>query len=417
MKSLENTLTQKQAKAGFVDTFLRNGIISKLSSLRTGKLIVADALGQWQAGEPDHPDPVQITVHDLDFYKRLVFGGSNAIAVAYMEGLWSCNQLTELFRLLLRNEQELDQLESGTSALANVIYRAMHSLRKNSKQGSRQNIHAHYDLGNDLFQLFLDRTMTYSSGIYSTADATLEQASIEKLDRVCRKLGLTEATRVIEVGSGWGSFALHAAMYYGCHVTTTTISDEQFEYVQQRVHEHGLSDRITLLKQDYRTLTGQYDRLVSIEMIEAVGHRYLPDYFRQCASLLKNDGQMLIQAITMPEHRYQDYLKRSDFIQQFIFPGSCCPAFSAITSAAAHASDLNVAHVEDIGPHYARTLRDWRTNFNANRQQILQLDYDENFMRLWNYYLCYCEAGFSEHYTGDLQIVFDKPGCRSSVEY
>jgi cyclopropane-fatty-acyl-phospholipid synthase len=262
-----------------------------------------------------------------------------------------------------------------------------------------------------MFELFLDPTMTYSCGIFPSETSTLEEASIEKLDSICRKLALQPSHHVVEIGSGWGSFAIHAAKNYGCKVTTTTISRDQHDLAMQRIKAAGLEDQITLLFQDYRDLDGQYDRLVSIEMIEAVGHNFLPEYFGKCASLLKDDGQMLIQAITMPDQRYQRYLQNTDFIQQFIFPGSCVPSLTAIMNSISAATDLRVENIENIGPHYARTLRSWLENFTAQHEQIAALGYSQDFMRLWEYYLCYCEAGFKERYLGVLHLLMHKPAA------
>ena len=237
----------------------------------------------------------------------------------------------------------------------------------------------------------------------------MEEASYEKLDRICRKLELKPQHRLIEIGSGWGSFAIHAAKHYGCHVTTTTISKEQHKLASQRIKQQGLDDLIDIKLCDYRDMEGEYDKLVSIEMIEAVGHEFLPEYFSNCSSLLKKDGQMLIQAITMPDQRYQQYLKISDFIQQFIFPGSCVPSLTAMVDAITEASDLRVNHIEDIGPHYAKTLRAWLVNFMEKQDEIKSHGYSDDFIRLWEYYFCYCEAGFKERYTGVVQILMNKP--------
>lgn len=416
MKVLE-TASALPAKTGpWLARFIRNRVAARLSGLRSGLIIAQDPWGEWTAGDEHHGNCINITVHNTGFYRKLLLGGSNAAARAYMNGDWSCDDLTGLLRLFLHNMQLMDELENS-AGIANILYSALHYLNRNSLRGSKDNIHAHYDLGNNLFALFLDETMTYSSGIYPCADSTLKEASIEKLDRICRKLKLDATMHILEIGSGWGSFALHAAGKYGCRVTTTTISRQQYDYVDGKIRDAGLEDRITLKLEDYRDLQGKYDRLVSIEMLEAVGHRFLPVYFRKCSELLKEDGQMLIQVITMPDHRYKDYLSRSDFIQQFIFPGSCCPSLNAVSCAATAGSDMKISHLEDIGEHYATTLAEWRHNFRNREQEILGLGYDARFIRLWEYYLCYCEAGFRERYSGDLQIVFNKPGCRSSVNY
>jgi len=255
--------------------------------------------------------------------------------------------------------------------------------------------------------------MTYSSGIFEHSSATLHEASVAKLDRICRKLQLSPRDRVLEIGTGWGSFAMHAASRYGCRVTTTTISREQHALAARRIREAGLGDRVELLLADYRTLEGRFDKLVSIEMIEAVGHEYLPGYFAKCASLLDDDGRMLVQAITMPDQRYGQYLKSSDFIRRYVFPGSCVPSIGTMIGAMSAASDLKPVHLEDIGPHYAKTLRCWLENFLARADDVRALGYSDRFVRMWEYYLCYCEAGFAERYLGDVQMLLHKPKCRA----
>jgi cyclopropane-fatty-acyl-phospholipid synthase len=285
-------------------------------------------------------------------------------------------------------------------------------MNRNSRDGSRRNIAAHYDLGNALFELFLDPTMAYSCALFESADATLEQASIAKFDAVCRKLDLRPTDHLLEIGTGWGGLAIHAARHYGCKVTTTTISRQQHAMAAERIAAAGLSDRIELRLDDYRDLQGQYDKLVSIEMIEAVGHQYLASYLAKCASLLKPDGAFLLQAITLQDQIYEDALERVDFIQRYVFPGSFIPSITAITCAATTATDLKVARLEDIGPHYARTLHLWRENFFANIAQVRELGYPEEFIRLWDYYLCYCEGGFEERQLGDVHMLLVKPDWR-----
>jgi cyclopropane-fatty-acyl-phospholipid synthase len=380
----------------------------KIKSLAVGSIAVNDALGSWQTDELKKAD-VTIDIHSMQFYLDVMIAGSNGVASAYRDGYWSCDNLTGLFQLMVRNLDNTDELESGFAAVGNWWLKRRHKARSNTRQGSQKNIHAHYDLGNEMFQLFLDPSMTYSSGIFINEDSTLEEASYEKLDRICRKLELKSEHTLIEIGSGWGSFAIHAAKNYGCHVTTTTISKEQFSLASQRIKDQGLENLIDIKLCDYRDLSGRFDKLVSIEMIEAVGNEFLPEYFKTCAVLLKEDGQMLIQGITMPDQRYKKYLKNSDFIQQFIFPGSCVPSLTAMVNAVTEASDLRVNHIEDIGLHYATTLRVWLINFMANLDKIKQNGYDDDFIRLWEYYFCYCEAGFKERYTGVVQILMNKP--------
>jgi cyclopropane-fatty-acyl-phospholipid synthase len=290
--------------------------------------------------------------------------------------------------------------------------RAWHALRRNTRRGSRSNIAAHYDLGNDFFRLFLDDNLMYSSAIYAADDETLEVASARKLERICRKLALSPTDRVVEIGSGWGGFALHAAGRYGCHVTTTTISRAQFDLARERVRAAGLESRIEVLLEDYRDLGGRYDKLVSIEMIEAIGHQYLETYFAKVGSLLHDHGLALIQAITIEDHRYEQALRAVDFIKRHVFPGSFIPSISTMLGAAARRSDLKLFHLDDIGPSYALTLAAWRERFQRAAGTVRSLGYDERFTRLWDFYLAYCEGGFRERSIGAVQMLLARPGCR-----
>ena len=413
MRSNTTVLKQNEINAsGIKNPFIllaRKILRKKIASLPTGCIGIRDSIDYWQTDLLTKPE-ISIEIHDMRFYIDVMIAGSNGAASAYRDGYWSCNNLTGLFQLMIKNLENADELESGFASLGNWWLKRRHKARSNTRDGSQKNIHAHYDLGNEMFQLFLDPTMTYSSGIFHDEQTTMEQASIEKLDRICRKLDLKPHHRLIEIGSGWGSFAIHSAKKYGCHVTTTTISKEQYTFAKQRITEQGLDDLIDIKLCDYRDLEGEYDKLVSIEMIEAVGHEFLSDYFSKCSSLLKQDGQMLIQGITMPDQRYEQYLKTSDFIQQFIFPGSCVPSLTAMIEATNEAHDLRVNHIEDIGPHYGTTLRHWLLRFMSNLEQVRKCGYGDDFIRLWEYYLCYCEAGFKERYTGVVQMLINKPG-------
>ncbi|MDZ7747607.1 MAG: cyclopropane-fatty-acyl-phospholipid synthase family protein [Halofilum sp. (in: g-proteobacteria)] len=306
------------------------------------------------------------------------------------------------------------RLDGGGARPASALHRAWYRARANTPLGSRRNIRAHYDLGNDLFRLFLDESMTYSAGVFERPGATLEQAQAAKLDRICRKLGLHAGHRVLEIGTGWGSFALHAARHYGCHVTTTTISDEQHALAAERVRAAGLGERVTLLQSDYRDLEGEYDRLVSIEMIEAVGHEYLETFFGCCAERLAPDGRMLLQVITTGERDYERYRRSVDFIQRYVFPGSLCPSLGALVGAIGRGSDLRITHLEDLAGDYVETLRHWRARFHARADEVRALGYPERFLRLWDYYLQYCEAGFAERHIGDLQLVLERRDCRAA---
>jgi cyclopropane-fatty-acyl-phospholipid synthase len=385
----------------------------RLAGLSDGTLTVQDPWGEWQVGNGPGPGIV-LRVADPGVYSVIVTGGSLGVARAYMDGRWECSDLTGLLRLFIRNMATVDGVETGLARIANAASRFQHKLRANTRAGSRRNIHEHYDLGNSFFSLFLDETMTYSAGIFEHPASSLRDASVAKLDRICRKLELGPDDHLLEIGSGWGSFAMHAAANYGCRVTTTTISREQFELAGQRIQQSGLADRVEILLEDYRNLSGRYDKLVSIEMVEAVGDEFLAGYFKQCSDLLKDDGAMLLQAITMPDKRYAQYLRSSDFIRRYIFPGSCVPSIGALVTAMGEESDLKPVHMEDIGPHYANTLRLWRQRFNKNLDGVRDLGYPPHFVRMWEYYLCYCEAGFEERYLGDVQMLLHKPRCRTA---
>ena len=315
-------------------------------------------------------------------------------------------------RVLLQNTAVISGFERGVTRLLRPLRVAVNWLRRSTRTGSRRNISAHYDLSNEFFALMLDPTMTYSSGIFPSATASLEEASIAKYDRICRKLQLRPNDHVLEIGTGWGGFAEHAARQYGCHVTTTTISAEQHAYAARRFRDAGVDQRVTLLQDDYRDLSGTYDKLVSIEMIEAVGEAYLRGYFAKCSELLKPNGMMCLQAITMPDHRYDSYRKSVDFIRRFVFPGGFLPSISAIAACLGQATDFRFFHCEDFGTHYATTLRHWRHNFQRRIDVVKSLGFDERFIRTWNYYLSYCESGFRERQVGVAQILLTKPACR-----
>ena len=347
-----------------------------------------------------------VTVRSPVFYTRVATGGHIGAGESYVRGEWESDDLTAVIRLIGRNRTAMAVLGRGWARLGDPVRRLMHAVRRNTRGGSRRNISAHYDLGNEFFSLFLDDTLTYSAGLFEHEGATLRDASIAKYDRLCRKLALAPGDRVVEVGSGWGGFALHAAGTYGCHVTGTTISREQHRLASDRAVQAGLADRITILDRDYRELEGRFDKLVSIEMVEAVGHQYYREYFERCAGLLEADGLAAIQAITIADELYGP--AEPDFIKRYVFPGSSIPSISALTAAAAH-TDLRLVHLEDLTPHYAETLRRWRERFEAEWPRIRALGFDEEFRRLWRFYLCYCEGGFAERVLGCAQLVFAKP--------
>ncbi|OOG56478.1 cyclopropane-fatty-acyl-phospholipid synthase family protein [Rhodanobacter sp. C03] len=395
--------------------FLRQRLLAQMAGLQHGRLVLQDALGTIELGTPatQHPDlTVHIEVLDPAFYRAVAANGSVGAGESYMDGQWRCTNLVGLIQLLVRNRELLDGMETGLARLGGMAMRAWHALQRNTRTGSRRNIAAHYDLGNDFFELFLSPDLMYSSAIWAGADDTLEAASTRKLERICRKLALKPTDRVIEIGTGWGGFALYAAQHYGCHVTTTTISREQHALASERVTAAGISDRVTLLLKDYRDLDGQYDKLVSIEMVEAIGAPYLDTYFSQLGQLLKPDGLALLQAITIEDHRYAQALKSVDFIKRHVFPGSFIPSINALLAAKTRSSDLALVQLEDFGESYARTLQAWRERFMARLSQVRAQGFDEHFIRMWEFYLAYCEGGFRERSIGVAHLLLAKPGNR-----
>ncbi|MEW5835542.1 MAG: cyclopropane-fatty-acyl-phospholipid synthase family protein [Pseudomonadota bacterium] len=403
------------ALPGRLERLLRDRLLAQMGQLKGCRLRLDDALGSVELGTPspgEEPLKVHLTVRDPRFYRLVAANGSVGAGEAYIEDLWHCDDLVALIRVMVRNRDLLDGMETGLARLGGLAMKAWHALNRNTRAGSRRNIAAHYDLGNELFGLFLSSDLMYSSAIYASDDEPLEAASTRKLHRICRKLELSPGDHVLEIGTGWGGFAIHAARHYGCRVTTTTISREQFELASARVAKAGLGDRVELLLRDYRDLDGRYDKLVSIEMIEAIGAEFMPTYFGAISRLLKDEGMALIQAITIEDHRYAQALKSVDYIKRYIFPGSFIPSVSAMLGAAQRASDLRLFHLEDIGPSYALTLKAWRERFLARRSDVLKAGYDERFVRMWEFYLAYCEGGFRERSIGDVQMLLTRPGCR-----
>ena len=402
-------------RPGVVERFARQMVTAALLAIDDGKLVILDRDERLLFGTERGGLNATVRVGDPAFWPMVAFGGSIGAGEAYLRGMWECDDLTALIRILVRNQGAQQRMEGRLARVSGIVQRLLHRLNDNSHHGSRRNIAAHYDLGNDFYQLFLDPTMAYSCGIFEQSDSTMEEASIAKFDHICRALGLGEGMTLLEIGTGWGGFAIHAARHYGCRVTTTTISARQHALARERIHAAGLQDRITLLQQDYRDLTGQFDRLVSIEMIEAVGHRHLPAFFRVCSDRLKPDGLALIQAISVPDRIYATYIRTPDFINRYIFPGGCCPSPGAMAATVAEHTDLRLLRQEDFSRHYARTLREWRATFTARVPEVRALGYDERFIRMWRYYLCYCEGGFEEEFTTLLQLLYAKPGYRTGT--
>jgi cyclopropane-fatty-acyl-phospholipid synthase len=408
-------VSMEKAALSPLERALRARLAGLLQGLQGGRLVLHDAEGAMEFGAPMAAQPelnVQVSITDPTLYRAMAMRGTVGAGASYGDGNWHCNDLVALIRLLVRNRALLDGLDTGSARLGGALLRLWHALRRNDRAGSRRNIAAHYDLGNEFFRLFLSADLMYSSALWTRPDDTLEIASTRKLDAICRQLDLQPHHHVMEIGSGWGGFALHAARHYGCRVTTTTISREQHALATARIAEAGLQDRITLLLSDYRDLAGQYDRLVSIEMIEAVGARYLEGYFRKVGELLTPDGLALIQAITIEDHRYERALGEVDFIQRHVFPGSFIPSIAAMLAAKTRASDLSLVHAEDFGLSYALTLKAWRERFMARLGEVRAQGFDAQFERLWEFYLAYCEGGFHERAIGVAHLLFAKPWAR-----
>lgn len=400
-----------------MENLFRRMVWNRLTNIIQGQLVLREGALQRVFGRGGENDlTATVEVFDPRFYRMLVLDGSLGAAEAYISGYWACADLVPLVRIFCRNEGLSKQMEGGPAHLLNVLHRIPHWMKLNTVSGSRRNIATHYDLGNEFFSLFLDETLSYSCAIFPGPESTLLQASGAKLNRICKKLNLSPKDRVLEIGAGWGGFALYAAEQYGCHITTTTISRKQYDFAKQRVSDAGLEGRVTVLMEDYRKLAGKYDKIVSIEMIEAVGHRFFDTYFGKCSGLLKPDGMMLLQAIVIPDQRYEQYRRSVDFIQKYIFPGGCLPSLGAICGSVGRATDLRLSHMEDITAHYAETLKHWRLRFRHGAEDVRKLGFTEEFIRTWEFYFCYCEGGFRECAIGDLQLVLKKPFCRSTVE-
>ncbi len=400
-------------RAGWLERACRRAVLAKFEKLERGSLTLVEG-DETQLFEGRQSGPsVTIHVAQPSFWPQVAFRGTVGAAESYMEAGWSASDLTGLVRLMVLNREVLEDMERGLARLAMPFLRAYHARRSNTVRGAQKNIAAHYDLGNDFFALFLDPTMMYSSAYFESEEQTLEEAQVARVDRICRKLDLGPNDHVLEIGTGWGYFALHAAGRYGCRVTTTTISKEQHALASARIREAGLEDRVTVLLRDYRDLEGQYDKIVSIEMIEAVGQQFYKGFFEKCASLLKPEGRALLQAIVIRDDLFESAKNAVDFIQRYIFPGSCIPSVAALTGAASEGSDLRLTHLEDFPQHYARTLAEWRHAFNARRDEVGAMGFDESFQRMWEFYLCYCEGGVAERQISVTHLIFSKPLDRS----
>lgn len=394
----------------WIDKLARTVILKVFSKLPYGRFVIKEKGVLIDVfGQQDSDLSAEVNFTNLKVYRRLLFGGSVASGETYTEKMWETPNLTNVIRIFARNLPMLDDWESKLQWIATPLRQIGHIKRRNSPAQAKKNISAHYDLGNKLYTRFLDESMMYSSAIYPSPDSTLYQAQQHKLKTICDKLQLSTDDHLLEIGTGWGGLAVYAAKHYGCKVTTTTISEEQHNWAQDWIAKEQLSDRITLLKKDYRLLEGQYDKLVSIEMIEAVGKSYLPNFFQKCASLLTPKGLMLLQSITIDDRRFESYSKDVDFIQKHIFPGGFLPSQLVINQHLKKYTDLMIRDLHDIGLDYAKTLEHWHQTLLKNAVELAKDGYDERFMRMWRYYLSYCEGGFLERTISTVQLVLSKP--------
>ncbi len=407
MKNPNSLLTQSFAPSW--GTAIAEGLLRTRLERLTGGVLEFSHQGRTQAFGRESADGLsaKVTVLDAALFNKALFGGTTGAAESYLDGDWIVDDLTRLMRLFVRDGNFMNDFESGASRLGGYLLRLYHSARRNTRAGSRRNIADHYDLGNDFFELMLDPTMTYSAGVFASETSTMAEASAHKLDLLCRRLGLGPNDHLLEIGTGWGSLAIHAATHYGCRVTTTTISKRQREWALEQVALRGLAERITVLDRDYRDLSGSYDKIVSCEMIEAIGHEHYPTFFKKCASLLAPRGRMALQAITIRDQLFEVVKGEVDFIKRYIFPGSCIPSATALLQAATTSSDFVLREYEDYTAHYARTMREWRDQIAPHKATVIAR-YGARFWRMWSYYLAYCEAGFEENYIGSAHLLFER---------
>ena len=412
MSTIDQTLTAERSP--FLQSFARDRLIDRLQSLPHGRLVIEDAKSLYRFGELRAAGDIdaRIEIVDPSCYRDIAFGGSIGAAEAYMEGKWHSPDLVALVRLMSVNVDFLNDLDGARTPLRHWLEKLGHWLNRNTLARARQNIAAHYDLGNDFFRLFLDRELMYSAAIFDRPSMSLDEAALRKLDVIIEQLELKPSDHLLEIGTGWGGLALRAAQQSGCRVTTTTISREQYDGARTRVREAGLEDRITVLFEDYRRLEGRFDKLVSVEMIEAVGPQFYDTYFATCNRLLKDDGLMLLQAITIPDRRYEHARRSVDFIQRYIFPGGALPGHEVMLNSMRRNSDFELVGMREIGEDYALTLEHWRRRFLERLDEVRAQGFDETFVRMWEYYLCYCEGGFRERAIGATQMLLARSGWR-----
>lgn len=410
----QNKTILDKTTSNWLDQLCMSALLKKLENIEIGflQLYVDDMMYEFGKQTCDSHIHAIIRVQDIRAFRAIVLGGEPAAGKTYIDGWWTSDSLIEVLRIFTVNRNTLFGFKHGVASLSKNLNRIVNNALRNTVRGSKRNIKAHYDIGNDLYKLFLDDNMMYSSAYFRDENEDLASASEYKLKIICDKLNLEPNDKVIEIGTGWGGFAIYAAQNYGCHVTTTTISDEQFTHATHRVKSLGLEDKINVIKQDYRTLSGRYDKLVSIEMIESVGHQYLDNYFQKCSNLLKPSGAMLIQSITMSDFLFKNYINSTDFIRKYVFPGGCLTSMNAMLASVAKHTDLTMYHSESFAQSYARTLKLWYLNFIQNKDKVIELGYPSTFIRLWEYYMKYCQAGFENRVIDVHHLVLKKPDNR-----
>lgn len=402
--AIHNNLTKK------VVSFLAKRLTAKAGTfIKRGGLSVEFPDGSTaNLGNPSDQLSANLKIHDERFYRRLLFDGETGFSEAYVDGLWTSDDLVSLYELAILNRGHVSPNYSWLSRLSRLRNRHFHLARRNTPSTSKDNIHAHYDLGNDFFRLFLDETMTYSCAVFSSEGESLADAQRNKYLRICERAGLIPEDHVLEIGSGWGGFAIFAAQNYGSKVTTITISQEQFDQTRKLVQELNLSSLIDVQLCDYRDVSGEYDKIVSIEMFEAVGYEYFQTFFRKCDAVLRHGGRMCMQVITIPNRSFAAHRDGVNWLQKYIFPGGLLPSLAEMERSLSSTS-LLLTHAEEIGAHYVPTLRRWRERFLANHNAVRDLGFDDKFIRMWECYLASCEAAFRARSIGDVQIVFEKP--------
>lgn len=395
-------------------SFYEKAILGLLSKMDKGMLTITLPSGEQLKLGNGEGISANIEVRNNDFFKRCVLYGDIGFGEAFVDGDWETENITNVIKWFILNIDNAPTVSGSNSRnlalnILRVFNKIYHFNRTNSVNGSRRNISEHYDLNNDFFALFLDPSMTYSAAYFKEEGLSLQQAQIEKYDRLCRQLNLKTSDHVLEIGTGWGGNAIHIAKNYGCKVTTATISQEQYKMAKERIAQEGLSEKVNVILKDYRLLEGQFDKIISIEMLEAVGHKFLEVYFRKCQELLKQDGLLALQVITCPDSRYESLRSGVDWIQKHIFPGSLLPSVAAINKAVNNTGNLTMIDLKDMGMHYAKTLTLWKEKFNQELSRVKALGFDDRFIRKWNYYLCYCEAAFEMRNIHVMQMVYSRP--------